>query len=144
MSTVVRWGPPSTIARMQRDLDRLFGRMEATAAGRPFGAWMPDADVEQTEEAVIYKLDLPGLTKDDVHVSVHDHMLTISGERREQREDTHEGYLSRERSIGRFERSMSLPEGTDPDAIEAGFADGVLTVKVPREAESQPHHVPIS
>ena len=93
---------------------------------------------------MVFKFDLPGLKSDQVKVSVHDRLLTVTGERHEEREEKHEGYLSRERAIGRFERSVRLPENLQQDDVEASFSDGVLTVRVPRAGESTPrrgdHH----
>jgi HSP20 family protein len=146
MATTVRWDPVAQIERLQRELDRMFTRVD-TAIGRgpqTLGAWMPETDVEQTEDATVFKFDLPGMTADQVKVGVHDHLLTVSGERHEEHEDKHEGFLSRERAIGRFERSMRLPENVKDEDIHASFKDDVLTIKVPRVAESKPRQITIT
>jgi len=100
--------------------------------------------VEQTEDATVFKFDLPGMAADQVKVGVDDHLLTVGGERHEEREDKHEGFLSRERAVGRIERSMRLPENVKDEDIQASFKDGVLTVKVPRGAESNPRQITIT
>jgi HSP20 family protein len=141
---ITRWDPMAQIERMQSELDRMFGRVETAVGPRPSGKWMPEVDVEQTEGATVYRFDLPGLKSDQVKVGVHDHLLTISGERREEHEEKHEGYLRQERSIGRFERSMQLPADIKDEDIGASFADGVLTVKVPRTAQAQPREIPVT
>ena len=144
MATVVRWDPMAQIERLHRELDRMFGRAESGLASRMFEAWLPEADVEQTADATVYKFDLPGVPKEQLRVSVDDHLLTVSGERRDEHEEQHEGFLSRERAYGRFERSMRLPEQIATEDIKASFSDGVLTVKVPRGDESPAHEIAIT
>ena len=146
MATIVRWDPLTQVERIQREMDRMFTRADVSlrSATRTVGVWVPEADIEQTEEATVYKFDLPGITSDHVSVSAHDHMLTVSGERREEHEEKHEGYLSRERAVGRFERSMGLPDNVKTEDIQASFKDGVLTIKVPRVAESTPRQIDIA
>jgi HSP20 family protein len=140
---ITRWDPIGQIERMQNELDRMFGRVELTTGPRPAGKWLPEVDVEQTGDATVYKFDLPGLKPDDVKVGMHDHLLTVSGERREEHEAKHEGYLRQERFYGHFERSMQLPADIKDEDVEASFAGGVLTVKVPRTAQAQPREVPV-
>jgi HSP20 family protein len=144
MATVVRWDPMAQIERVHRELDRMFGRAESGLGSRMFEGWLPEADVEQTADATVYKFDLPGVSAEQMHVSVDDHLLTISGERTDEHEEKHEGFLSRERAYGRFERSMRLPQAIQGQDIKASFADGVLTVTVPRGAESRPHEIAIT
>jgi HSP20 family protein len=146
MATMVRWDPMAQVERLQRELDRMLARVETAIGSGPqkVGAWLPETDVEQTEDATVFKLDLPGMTADDVKVGVDDHLLTVSGERREEHEEKHEGYVSRERAVGRFERSMRLPDNVKDEDIEASFKDGVLTIKVPRVAESAPREIVIT
>ena len=138
--------PVAQMERLQRDIERMFSGVDTgTSAERhPVGPWFPDVDVEQATDAVVFKFDLPGLKSDQVKVSVHDRLLTVAGERHEEREEKHEGYLSRERAIGRFERSVRLPENLQQDDVEASFSDGVLTVRVPRAGESTPREVTIT
>jgi HSP20 family protein len=74
---------------------------------------------------------------------VRGHTLNVTGERREEKEDKHEGYITHERVIGRFTRSFMLPEGVDPDEVHADFENGVLRVRVPRPQEDQPKQIQI-
>lgn len=146
MATMVRWDPVAQVERLQRELDRMFARVDTAIGSGPhrFGTWLPETDVEQTEDATVFKLDLPGMTADQVKVGVHDHLVTVSGERHEEHEDKHEGFLSRERAVGHFERSLRLPANVKDDEIQASFKDGVLTIKVPRVAESKPRQITIT
>jgi HSP20 family protein len=140
---ITRWDPMMQIERMQHELDRMFGRAEAAVGPRPSGKWLPEVDVEQTQAATVYRFDLPGLKSDQTKVGVHDHLLTISGERQEEHEEKHQGYLRQECSVGRFERNMQLPADVNDEDIAASFADGVLTVKVPRMAQTPPREIPV-
>jgi HSP20 family protein len=138
-----RWSPFQQVERMQRDLDRLFNgfSIEGDPQRR---AWLPPVDIEQTAEAMILKLDLPGIDRDAISIETHDSLLTISGEREEQNEETHEGYVMRERITGSFARSFSLPPRAKFDDISATVTDGVLTVTVPRPAEESPKRIAVS
>ena len=78
-------------------------------------------DLVETDDHFVLKADLPGLTEDDVHIDVEDDVLTVSGERKAEHEDKREGYVRVERSYGAFRRSLTLPEGVDPEAVSASF-----------------------
>ena len=127
-TTVTRFNPLQQMERMQRDLDRIFG----VVADQARTGWLPPVDVEQTDAATVLKMDLPGVPRDAVAIEAHDGTLTISGERSEQKEETHEGYVTRERSIEKFARSFTLPQHAKVDEITASMSDGLLTVTVPR------------
>src|SRR5437667_4394485 len=99
-TTLTRWDPFQQIAQVQREVDRLFGRTLPGSSRQDVGWWVPTTDIEQTEDAIVFKLDMPSTTKDDISIELHGRTLTISGERREEREDKHEGYLSRVRAYG--------------------------------------------
>jgi HSP20 family protein len=92
----------------------------------------------------VLKADLPGLREEDVQIEMRDNVLTISGERRPEFEDTQNGYYRVERAFGSFSRSLTLPEGVDADKISAEFENGVLEVTIPKPEERKPHRVEIS
>ena len=93
--------------------------------------WMPQIEVTKTNGDFMIKADLPGLTKNDVKVELTDEALTISGERKEEKEEKHEGFYRSERNYGRFFRQIPLPGGAKTDKAHAVFSNGVLEVKVP-------------
>jgi HSP20 family protein len=101
-------------------------------------SWMPQVEVLQRGNDLVLRADLPGLRREDVHVEIEDDVLTISGERRYESESEEEGLYHSERSYGRFSRSIPLPPGTEGEACEARFTDGVLEVRVPLPQEQQP------
>ena len=101
-------------------------------------------DIEQTKDAIVFKLDMPNMGNDDVSIQVHGRTLTINGERREEKERNHEGYLARERAYGAFSRSFLLPEDIDEDDITATFEYGQLKVSVPRPKVETPRTIEIT
>jgi HSP20 family protein len=92
---------------------------------------------------LVLKADLPGLKRDDVEIELKDNVLTISGERRTESEQKVDGYYRVERATGGFSRSLTLPEGIDPEGIAADFSDGVLEVRIPKPEERKPHRISI-
>ncbi len=143
MATMLtRWDPFQQIAQLQRELDRTFRHLPSDGNGRQAG-WMPAVDVEQTDDSIVLKMDLPGMRREDVSIEAKNQTLIVTGERRQEREEKHEGYYNRERVFGRFSRTFMLPEGVAADDIEATFHDGVLTVRLPRPREEQPKSIEI-
>lgn len=107
-------------------------------------SFVPAVDVHELDEVYEVTAELPGLTKKDVNVTLENNVLTISGERRSEREDK-EGTVRRtERVYGSFSRSFSLPRPVDGDNVKASFKDGILTLTVPKAAEARPRRIDIS
>lgn len=128
-------------ADMERMFDTFFNSDRSQAPG---GRWMPAMDVQETEEAVILTADLPGMDEGDIEIEVSDGVLSVSGERRdERREGTEGGFRRVERSFGRFSRSMRLPRDTDPEGVTASFERGVLEVRIAKPESRKPHRVEI-
>ena len=130
------FSPFSLMRRMAEDMDRLFdnfslGRGFATAPAFGLGEWAPQVDTFRKNDKLVVRADLPGLNKDDVKVEVDNGVLTISGERREEREEDRDDYYRSERSYGQFYRAIPLPEGIDDSKCDASFKDGVLEVTFP-------------
>ena len=111
--------------------------------GNALRRWIPATDLVETDDHFVLKADLPGLTEADVNVEVKDNVLTLSGERKGEHEDKREGYVRVERAFGSFRRSLRLPEGVDPEAVQATFDNGVLEVRIPKPEERKPRKVEI-
>lgn len=94
-------------------------------------------DIAETDKEIKVTAELPGVEEGDIDVRVSDGMLTISAEKKAVREENESGYILRERSFGRVERTLPLPEGVNTDAAQASFKAGVLTVTIPKEAEAR-------
>lgn len=136
---IVRWDPFGEMTNMQREIDRIFGRLGFGHIGLDHDSdvsWMPRVDVRTTETDMVVYAELPGMERDDIDVEVVDDVLMIRGTRESKHEKTDEGWLIRERSFGSFERSLALPEGIDTEKITADYKDGVLEVHVPRPPEA--------
>ncbi len=129
-------------------VDRFFGdsspiletwRREANGTG-----WIPPVDIRETENAFICTADLPGLTKDDIEVTVEDGVLSISGERSLENVDNENSQMRRiERSYGSFRRSFTLPTGVDAGKVEAKFQDGVLNLTLPKAEAAKPRKIEV-
>ena len=105
--------------------------------------FVPSFDVKETKEAYVFKADLPGIAEKDIEVSLSGNRLTVSGKREEEKKEEDEVYFTWERSYGSFTRSFTLPEGIDPDHVEADLKGGVLTIVAPKKLETKPHKVPV-
>jgi HSP20 family protein len=142
---LVRWDPARELDSLQSEFNHLFDSLVGNG-GRPdvrTRRWVPAIDLVETEDHLVLKADLPGLSKDDVNIEVNDDVLTVSGERRSENEEKADGYYRVERAFGRFSRSLSLPQGVDADAIDAEFSDGVLEIRIPKPEQRKPHRVAI-
>ena len=125
-----------------REIDRVFDAFfgQTDQARR----WVPPVDLVEAEDHFVLKADLPGLTEGDVSIEVQDGTLTISGERKAEHEQREKGWYRIERSFGRFNRSLTLPEGVDADRIAAAFDHGVLEVRIPKPEQRKPRRIEIS
>ena len=108
-----------------------------TSRGKEDTQWAPAIDVVQKSGDLVVRAELPGIKLEDVDMTVHQGVLTISGKRDEEREEERGGYLVRERRSGSFRRSLQLPEGADEDSIRARFENGVLEVTIEGAAAEQ-------
>lgn len=145
MTTLVRWEPVRELDSLQGEMNRLFDSFFGSGNGGSAraGRWMPAMDLVETEDALVLKADLPGLTRDDVSIEVKDRVLVISGERKVEHSDSANGVHRVERSFGNFARSLTLPDGIDSEGIAADFDNGVLEVRIPKPEERKPHRVEI-
>lgn len=129
-----RWDP-------LRDLLTIQHRLERLSSPGPQG-WMPAVDLCETSDAFLLTAELPGLSRDQIHIDVHDGRLTLQG-RRDARVRC-EQYHQVERGHGEFSRTFALPPTVDPEGITADLRDGVLTITVPKSSEHAPRRVSVS
>ena len=111
---------------------RFFEDFDLPSAFNENQDWMPKIDISETETEFIVNAEIPGMTKDDIKITMTDGLLTLSGEKKHEHEDKKENYRLVERSFGAFRRSMRLPENVDVDKIDASYKEGVLTITVPK------------
>jgi HSP20 family protein len=145
--TIVRWEPLRELGSLQNEMNRLFNTVFDTPlpgnAGTTMRRWMPAMDLVETDEHFVLRADLPGLSEEDIKIEFEDGTLTVSGERKAEHETKNEGYYRVERAFGAFSRSLTLPQGIDPEAVTANFDRGVLEVRVPKPEERKPRRIEI-
>jgi len=128
-------------ASFQREMNRLFDdfftRDFFVEPFRGMGEWRPAVDVAETDTSIVVKADLPGLEVKDIDVSLRGDILTIKGEKKEEKEEKAKSYHRVERHFGSFQRSVRLPASVKADQIEASFKDGVLQITMPKTEESK-------
>lgn len=128
---------------LRREIDRLFE--DVWGRGGSARSWMPSVDVRESEKAITLEFELPGIRAENIDIMSENGVLTVRGEKREERKEGEEDegrYHVVERSYGEFIRSFQLPPGVDEESIEADFDNGVLTVKVPK-SETQSRRISI-
>jgi len=144
---VVRWEPFREMSTLQNEMNRLFNTVFDTpaqnSAGSTLRRWMPAMDLVETEDSFVLRADLPGMKEDDVKIEFEDGTLTVSGERKAEHEESNEGFHRVERSFGSFSRSLTLPQGIDPEAVTASFDRGVLEIRIPKPEQRKPRKIAI-
>lgn len=152
--SLIRWNPtrelinwPTGIAGMQREINRLFDnffRGSVQDDGTFFSSvWAPAVDIAEHENEYVVKVELPGVSKDDVKVTLESNILTIRGEKKKEKEFKEDDYHRMERSYGAFQRSFALPSSVKSDKIDAAYEDGILTVTLPKAEEAKPKQIEV-
>ena len=145
MSSITRFDTFQGLSGLQEQVNRLFdtsfpGRSDNSA----LTTWAPAVDIYETENELVVKADLPDINEKDLDVRIENNTLTIRGERKFEKKVTEDNYLRVERTYGSFSRSFSLPNTVNSEAIKADYKNGVLTVELPKRAESKPKQVKIN
>jgi HSP20 family protein len=138
---LVRWTPFGDIDDVFNPLlPNAFSNWQRLALGNGKKIdWAPSADISETDKEYVIRAELPAVKKEDIHVSVDADMITIKGERKQHKEDKGEKFHRVESFFGSFERRFSLPESVNADAVHCESKDGILTVHIPKTAESPKH-----
>ena len=144
MANLTRWNPFREMVQMQSSLDKLFDEWRSEWPQAPFGENYLALDVDETDDHYIVKTDLPGVNPENINITVHDDELTIIAEIPEQTSEHKEAKtLIRERRYGRFSRSVRLPHSVDADKVEADYAEGMLTLTLPKTEGARVKVIPI-
>ena len=142
----VMWPSLDRWAGLRDDLDTLLELPFWAGSGRQsqlFSGWTPALDLYQNNDNIVAVVELPGMRKEDIEISLQDGTLIISGERKE--ETTPESVATRtERSTGKFRRSITLPTRVDMNKVSAVYKEGILTVTLPKAEEAKPKHIQIN
>ena len=142
MATLVRWDPFREVAAMHNELSRLMNGL-AEGNGRTTQAWVPTLDVWETEDAVVYAFDLPGVAEDAISVEVEDGALTVTATREQKQKIDTERFHRLERRHGTFSRTVGLPQGVSEEQIKAAYNAGVLEISVPKPEQAKPKKIAI-
>jgi HSP20 family protein len=130
--------PVNDLLSLNERFNRTFGDFLKDYNDELFSsAWLPAVDITENDESYEIKAELPGLKKEDVKITVHDNVLTLKGEKKEEKEERKKGCHRGERTFGSFVRSFSLGARVDNNRIQADFKDGVLTVTLPKTMEAK-------
>ena len=129
---------------LQRGFNRIFSdAFGQTGEGAAVGAWTPQVDVYEDENAFLIKIEAPEVKREDINVTLDKNVLTISGERRLENEDKRDSYHRIERSYGKFFRSFTLSPNANLEAVSAEFKDGVLRLSIPKKEETKPKQIQV-
>lgn len=136
---------PGLRSEIDRVFDRFFRDPFGTSLAEAFGGWTGwlRTDLSESDDEVIVRAELPGVDAKDVEINVTGNTLTISGEKKEEREDKQRNYRYVERQFGSFRQSVRLPGYVDPDQVDATFKNGVLRVKIAKKADAKPRKIEV-
>jgi HSP20 family protein len=152
---LTRWEPFGGLRRrrnlfgdltdMQQEMNRLFDEFFGERrTGMSEGQWIPAVDVSENESEMVLRAELPGMTNDDIEVNLQDNVLTLKGEKKQEKKEDKENFHRLERSYGSFTRSFSLPAGVKQEDIKATFKDGILEISLPKAEEEKPQKIAIT
>jgi HSP20 family protein len=144
--TLVRWKPFGDLVSMHDRINRLFedafkGVEQSTD---PLASWYPAADIYETKDDYVFKLEVPGLSKDDIKIELNNNTLSIAGEKKEENEVKKESYHRIESYSGKFSRSFTLPKNIDSKKVSANMKNGILELHIPKAEEQKTQAVPIT
>lgn len=144
MPVITRWDPFRDIAALQNRMNRLFeeqygGREELTT-----GAFVPPVDIYEDEHSIQLKLEVPGIDEKDLDIKVENNVLTVSGERKLEKEEKEENFHRIERRYGSFYRAFTLPTTVDTENIGAQYNAGILKLELKKKPEAQPKQIKVN
>jgi HSP20 family protein len=145
LNSVTRWNP--TAAYLAREpFSRLFDTFINDLQGEEVGnrGWVPPVDIQETTDGYKLEAELPGLTKDDINITLENNVLRLSGERKFEKDAKKENYHRVERTYGTFTRAFALPQQVNPEGVHAAFENGILTITVPKAEQAKPRKIAIS
>ena len=150
--SLVRWNParelaawPSDLFGIQREMNKMFDGVFRSTGDEDysFSSWTPAVDIAEHDEEYLVKVELPGVNRDEVKLTLENNILTIRGEKKQEKETKKENYHRVERSYGSFQRSFTLPAAVKSDKIDASYKDGILTVSLPKAEEAKPKQIEV-
>ncbi len=145
---LARWTLRGNLPSFQDEMNRLFNQFFQGGTGEEAGwgvrTWAPPVDIYETDDALILKAELPGVSKDDVSIEIHQNTLILRGQRKHEAEVKEEHYHRVERAYGTFQRSFMLPTLVDQEHVQATYTDGVLELRLPKSEAAKPKRIAIT
>ena len=135
----------TNLRRLNNMLDEAFNAwpFQAQEGGSLTSSWLPPCDVFEDKDAIKIVAEIPGVTAEDVRISLENNLLTLRGEKKQQAEEKSERVHRYERNYGAFERTFALPTTVEPEKIDAQYSHGVLTVTIPKAERARPREIPV-
>lgn len=146
MVAISRWDPFREFQTLQHRMNRLFDEQYGGSREESMttGAFVPPVDIYEDEHGIQLKLEVPGINEQDLDIKVENNVLTVSGERKFEKEQKEENFHRIERRYGSFVRSFTLPNTVDTENITAEYTNGVLNVRLAKRAEAKPKQIKVS
>lgn len=145
--SLIRWRPRNDFLSVRSEMNRLFDSFftgwPEPRKGLLEGEWTPSIDVAETDDKITVTVELPGIDQKEVDIAITDDVLTLKGEKKEEKEVKEKNYHRIERSYGSFQRSVRLPTSVKADKAKAAYKDGILTITVPKTEEVKPKQIKI-
>lgn len=145
MNNVTRWNPTTAYLTNRDPFFRLVDSFfNGEAQGEETRSWVPPVDIQETADAYVFHAELPGLTKENISITLENNILRISGERKLEKDVKKENFHRIERTYGTFARTFTLPTQVDNERVQAAFENGILRVNVPKAEQAKPRKIEIS
>lgn len=148
MTMITRWDPFRDLMTLQERMNRLFQDTLSTGRGSDelltTGGFVPAVDIYEDEGKIALKVEVPGISENDIDVRLENSTLTISGKREFEKEEKEENFHRIERRYGSFTRSFTLPNTVDPEQVNASYENGVLRIELAKRAEAKPKQIKVN
>ncbi|RKZ32975.1 Hsp20/alpha crystallin family protein [bacterium] len=143
---ITRWRPFEDLMNIEDEISKFFDdflgqKLQTRRQARE--GWIPRVDISENDDEITVRADIPGMKKEDVKITLSENVLTISGDKRVERDEKKDNYHRIERLFGKFSRSFYIPTNVDPANISAKYNNGVLEIKLPKKEEAKPKEIPI-
>lgn len=154
MNSLIRWNRPELagwpsfgrLTDLRNEIDRLFESplAEIGRSARLFSGWTPSLDLYEDKDNLVVKVEVPGMKREDIDVSLHEGCLSVSGERKSEEKHQDAEMYRTERFFGRFQRTVALPTPVAADKVKAQYQDGILTITLPKTEEAKPKRIDVN
>jgi HSP20 family protein len=143
MTLLTRWEPTREYTNLQNQMNRLLAGLGPASDDLMSTGFVPAVDIYEDEHAITLKVEVPGIEEKDIDVLLENQTLTLRGERKFEKEEKEENFHRIERRYGSFTRSFTLPNTVDTENVKAEYANGVLSIRLPKRAEAKPRQIKV-